>query len=95
MDTLFGSPQAPEGGLLGMMQQSTDPKQLASMLAQSPTPQTVQKIIAQIQAAKIPDADVWAKVLMQAANDPQKLMMISQEVMKNAGPTEQPGPWPQ
>jgi hypothetical protein len=96
---LFAGGQAPQGGgLLGMMaggqppqatpqsqQGGADPKQMAMMLAQSPTPDTVQKVIAQIRASNVPDGDKWIQVLTQYANDPKTLAMISQEVMKTAG----------
>ena len=59
--------------------------QMAQMLAQSPTPETVGMIVKQLQGSQLPDADKWAQVLTQYANDPQTLNMISQEVLKTAG----------
>lgn len=95
MNSLLGNMQAPAGqGLLNQSAQpmqaapqqgGTDPKQLAMMLAQSPTPDTVQKIISQIQGNPSQDSEKWVQVLAHYANDPKTLSMISQEVLKNAG----------
>ena len=90
METLFSSDtQAMPGrGLLNMKKESMDPIKLASMLMQSPTPQTVQKIVSQLHAAKLPDADKWMQVLSHYANDPKTLVTIAQEVMRNASPDQ-------
>lgn len=83
---------APSGmGLLGSFYggqaaqaASADPKQMAMMLAQSPTPDTVQKLIAQIKGSNAPDGEKWIQVLSHFANSPNELKQIAQEVMKNA-----------
>lgn len=71
-----------------MQKESESPIKLASMLMQNPTPQAVQKIVLQLRAAKLPDADKWIQVLSHYANDPKTLVTIAQEVMKNVNPDQ-------
>lgn len=98
LGNLQGGQGAPMQGAMppqqqGMQQAQAAPQQgggqqamqMAQMLAQSPTPETVGMIIKQLQGSQVPDADKWVQVLTQYANDPQTLSMISQEVLKTAG----------
>jgi hypothetical protein len=80
------------GGLLGDMggmqaTQSTQnqggdmAKQLATMLMQSPTPETVSTIIKQLQGSQMPDADKWTQFLPTIANNPEQLKQVATMVL--------------
>lgn len=90
-----GAPAAPSGigGLLGDMGGMQAPqaaqqgqggdvaKQLATMLMQSPTPETVNAIIKQLQSSQMPDADKWAQFLPTIANNPEQLKQVATMVL--------------
>jgi hypothetical protein len=84
LDNMSAPQQAPQqGGLLAQQEpQGNDAgKQLATMLMQSPTPETVGAIIKQLQGSQIPDADKWTQFLPTIANDPDKLKQVASMIL--------------
>ncbi len=89
----MGAQQAqPMGGLLGGYQpqgQGAQPQasgmQMAMELSKNPTPQTAQKIIAQLQQIQNPEADKFEAMLMQVANDPAALKQLADSVIQKLG----------
>lgn len=87
------TPQQPQGGLLGAMQQPApqasqgggDGLQMAQQLAQNPTPQMAQQIVAQMRQAGMPEADQMAQIFSQAGDDPQAIKQIADAVIKSIG----------
>jgi hypothetical protein len=81
----MNAPQPTQGGLLaastGQPQGNDAGKQLATMLMQSPTPETVGAIIKQLQGSQIPDADKWTQFLPTIANDPDKLKQVASMIL--------------
>lgn len=74
--------QVPTGGLLGGAQPQApkaggDPLQLAQALAQNPTPQTAQAVIAQMRSSRMEGADQIAQILQQAGDDPEAIKAIA------------------
>lgn len=83
--------QAPTGGLLGgaqpqpapqSQQSSVNPLQLAQALAQNPTPQTAQAVIAQMRSAGMEGADQIAQILQQAGDDPEAIREIAMAALQ-------------
>ncbi|CUI03875.1 hypothetical protein BN2497_2527 [Janthinobacterium sp. CG23_2] len=85
------APQQPQGGLLGAMsaaapqgaQGGADPRQMAQQLAQNPTPQMAQQIVAQMRQAGMPEADQMAQIFSQAGDDPQAIKQIADAVLQS------------
>ena len=91
LDSMQQAPQQPQGGLLGgMMAEGAAPAptqpqgggqelQLAMQLAQSPTPQTAQAIIAQMRQAQMPGADEMALANLAFAQPAARIGLSSVE----------------
>lgn len=86
-------PQQPQtGGLLGAFAGGAQPAQaggngqsqglqMAQQLAQNPTPEMAQKIIAQLKASDNPEADQLEQILTQVINDPEKIKQVADFVI--------------
>lgn len=71
---LGGQPQqAPQGGGDGL--------QMAQQLAQNPTPQMAQQIVAKMRQSGMPEADQMEQIFSQAGGDPQALKQIADAVI--------------
>lgn len=68
------SPAAQGGGL-----------QMAQQLSQNPTPETAQRIIAQLRQMQNPEAAQFEQMLGGAMNDPQALKQLADAVIQKIG----------
>lgn len=94
LDSMQQAPQQPQGGLLGGMmgagggqpQQgdagTAQGLQMAMQLAQNPTPQMAQQILAQMKQAGMPEVDQMTQVFAQAGDDPEALREIANAVIQ-------------
>lgn len=94
LDSMQQAPQQPQGGLLGgmMVAGGGQPQQggagaaqglqMAMQLAQNPTPQMAQQILAQMKQAGMPEVDQMAQVFAQAGDDPEALKQIAEAVIQ-------------
>ena len=86
------SPQQPPGGLLGAMSAGAPQQapqggggglQMAQQLAQNPTPQMAQQIVAQMRQAGMPEADQMAEIFAKAGDDTQMIKQIAEAVLQS------------
>lgn len=70
----------PQSGASGNAEQV---KSMMTMLAQSPTPETAQQIVQIMQGSGHQDAAKVADIIMQFANDPQKLQELAQKILES------------
>lgn len=90
--TAQGMPQgaAPQQG------GSPQAMQMAQMLTQSPTPQTVQMVVAELMKKGTPEAKQIADVLTQVQSSPEGIAKVAQAIMQHmqggqTTPTDQMG----
>ena len=72
-----GAPQAPQGGGNGL--------QMAQQLAQNPTPQVAQQIIAQLHQSGNPEAAQFEQMIQQTGGDPAALKQLADAIVQKLG----------
>ena len=70
-----GMPQQTQGG-------SPQAMQMARMLAQSPTPETVQMVVGELMKKGTPEAKQIADVLTQVQSSPEGIAKVAQAIMQ-------------
>jgi hypothetical protein len=90
----MNAPQPTQGGLLATPTEQTPQgndagKQLATMLMQSPTPETVQMVVGKLMQKGTPEAQQMAEVLTQIQSNPEGLTKIAQAIMQNLQGSQQ------
>ncbi len=93
LDSMEQAPQQPQGGLLGgMMAEGAAPApqggqslQMAMQLAQNPSMEMAQQIIAQLKQAGSPEADQLEQILQQTGGDPAKIKQIADAAVQHLG----------
>lgn len=75
----------PAGGLLGMAGPQSGGLQMAQQLAQNPTPEMAQRIIAQLHGMQNPQAVQFEQMLSGAMNNPQALKQLADAVVQKLG----------
>ncbi len=75
---LLGQPQAQQGG--GDIQMAV---QMATMLAQNPSPQVVQQISAKLQEQGTPESQQIVQMLQKISNDPQALKQFAESIIQH------------
>lgn len=82
---------APQGGLLGSMGAGAAPAggapgagglQMAQQLAQNPTPQMAQQVIAQLQQKGTPEAQQISEMLSHVMNNPEQIKEFAQAIIQ-------------
>lgn len=56
--------------------------QMAQMLAQNPTPETVQMVVGELMKKGTPEAQQIADVLMQVQSSPESVTKVAQAIMQ-------------
>lgn len=75
----------PVGGLLGRMSGQSNGLQMAQQLSQNPTPDTAQRIIAQLHQIQNPEAAHFEQMLSGAMNNPHALKQLADAVVQRMG----------
>ena len=65
--------------------------QMAQMLAQSPTPETVQMVVGELMKKGTPEAQQIADVLMQVQSSPESVTKVAQAIMQQMQGGQQAG----
>ncbi|NHZ97476.1 hypothetical protein [Massilia sp. CCM 8734] len=68
------APQAPQGGGNGL--------QMAKQLAQNPTPEVAQQIIAQLQQSGNPEAAQFEQMIQKTGGDPAALKQLADAIVQ-------------
>ena len=65
--------------------------QMAQMLAQNPTPETVQMVVGELMKKGTPEAQQIADVLMQVQSSPESVTKVAQAIMQQMQGGQQAG----
>lgn len=80
-----GNAGAPAGGLLGGLGPQNSGLQMAQQLSQNPTPDTAQRIIAQLHQMQNPEAAQFEQMLGGVMHNPQALKQLADAVVQKLG----------